>query len=66
MHINEEALQEWALVSSCVTPFIPLEDWLETPLMELRPLVEAVEELNSDMVPTDGAKKKQTETPISE
>ena len=55
-----EALQEWALVSACVTPFISLEEWLDTPLIELRPLVEAVEELNSEMVqPAETTPKKK-------
>ena len=53
-----EALNEWAVVAACTSPYIPLEAWLETPLMELRPVSEAVEELNSDISAEETPKKK--------
>ena len=53
-----EALNEWARVAACSSPYISIDEWLETPLMELRPLVEAVEELNSDIQSADEPKKK--------
>lgn len=57
------ALEEWALIASCVTPFISREDYLQMPVTETRPLLLAVEELNSDMVdngtPEQAKKKRQ-------
>jgi hypothetical protein len=60
-----EVLSEWAMVASCVTPFIPQADYLQMPITETGPLVEAAAEMNADMlgvVSTDTpaqAKKKR-------
>ena len=54
-----ETLQEWALIAACVSPYIPLEQWLDTPLLELRPLVDAVNELNDDVRDDDPTPKKK-------
>jgi hypothetical protein len=54
-----EALDEWALVAACTTPFIPRNEYFAMPINETRPLVEAVEELNASLAPeTEAVKKK--------
>lgn len=64
MKFDDPAMQavadEWAVVAACVTPHITLEDYTSIPLVETRPLLEAVEELNADIVggETEPAKKK--------
>lgn len=57
--VMAEALNEWALVAACTVPFIPRDEYLQMPLSETMPLVQAVEELNSDLSAPGEAKKKQ-------
>lgn len=52
-----EAAQEWVLIAACTDPFIPMADYFAMPLTDSRPLVEAVEALNSEMVATEQSKK---------
>lgn len=53
-----EALNEWALVAACTMPMIPRDEYFGMPLSETMPLVEAVEELNGDLVGPQDSKKK--------
>jgi hypothetical protein len=56
-----EALGDWAVLAACVSPFISREEYLQTPVQELQPLMEAMERVNTTTI-TDGAlvsKKKR-------
>lgn len=63
-----DALSEWVLVAACTTPFIPRDEFFAMPMSELAPLIEAAEEMNSDLLPgaevlpAKQAKKKQPKT----
>lgn len=54
-----EALNEWALVAACTMPMIPRDEYFGMPLSETMPLVNAVEELNGDLIGSQDSKKKQ-------
>jgi hypothetical protein len=54
---EREAAQEWALINACVTPKITLDQYLQTPVTDTIELIEAVEELNSDMAEKVSKKK---------
>ena len=51
------AFDEWALVASCVVPFIPMDDYMTLPLTVTRPILDAVQECNADMVSGEQSKK---------
>jgi len=61
LNLTDEAIadasEEWALIAACTDPFIPREDYLKMLLVESRPLVDAVEELNADIVAAPLSKK---------
>lgn len=54
MSVEDQALMdaydEWEMVASCVTPFIPLDDYLVMPITETRPILDAVNDCNADML----------------
>lgn len=52
-----DAYDEWATVAACTSPHIGRDEYLAIPYSELRPIIEAMEEVNSDLV-------SGTETPV--
>lgn len=46
----EETLQNWAGAACCVTPSIDFDEWMQTSLSVIVPILEAVEEVNADML----------------
>lgn len=48
--VIKEALNEWAFIAACTTPFISREEYLQTPALDLAKLTEAVSECNDDII----------------
>lgn len=51
--------QEWAFLACCTEPFIPWEKYIDTPVDEMRPMNEAVAELNAGLDENSGPPSKK-------
>lgn len=48
---RKAALSEWAVLAACTSPYISETEYLDTPVQELQPLMEAMEEVNTAFIP---------------
>lgn len=62
---DREALTQWAYVAAVTRPIIPLEDYLNTPAVELREILEAVAETNGDVLEADAERSKKKTAEIA-
>jgi len=53
LSINDQAMiaafDEWALVASCVTPFISMAEYMTMPIISTKPILDALRECNADL-----------------
>jgi hypothetical protein len=63
---DEELLAErnsWAFMAACVTPFISWEEYIQTPMAELKLIIDALNDLNEGFEDGPQTKKKSKGKP---